>query len=118
MAELPYAPFYFSDWLGDTKVRRMNYEERGMYFELLAHAWQDPIPKDMDDIAHILGVTPARLEKAWKKIGPCWISDGNGSLLNPRLEKERKKQAAKRQSGSAGGQASKPKANAKQSGSE
>lgn len=109
MPELPYAPFYFSDWLGDTKVRRMSYEERGVYFELLANSWQEPLPADLDEIAHLLGLTRRRFDAIWKKVGACWVSDGNGSLLNPRLERERAKQEAKRTAGKRGGEA---KANA------
>lgn len=99
MPELPYAPFYFSDWLGDTKVRRMTYEERGVYFELLANSWQEPIPADLNEVAHLLGIPRRKLDSLWKKVGACWVSDGNGSLLNPRLERERAKQKGQQKAG-------------------
>lgn len=105
MPELPYVPFYCSDWLGDTKVRRMSLEERAIHFDLLCHSWQEPVPADLEDLAHLVGIPKRKLEAAWKRVGPCWQSDGNGSLLNPRMEKERAKQKAKRKAGAAGGEA-------------
>lgn len=102
MPELPYVPFYCSDWLGDTKVRRMSFEERGIHFDLLCHAWQEPIPADADERAQLLGIPKRKLSTAWAKVGQCWISDGNGSLINPRLERERNKQQMKRKAGAKG----------------
>lgn len=110
MPALPYVPFYCSDWLGDTRVRRMTLEERGAYFDLLCHAWDaGTIPADPGERAHMLGVTPRKLAALWPRIEPCWRSDGNGGLVNPRLERERDKQAARRTAGKTGGEA---KANA------
>lgn len=109
MPELPYVPFYCSDWLGDTKVRRMSWEERAIHFDLLCHAWQEPIPADADERAQLLGINRRKLDAAWRRVGKCWQSDGNGALFNPRLEKERAKQKAKRGAGKSGAEA---KANA------
>lgn len=102
MPELPYVPFYCSDWLGDTKVRRMSLEERAVHFDLLCHSWQEAVPADPDERAHLLGITRRKLDALWRRVGPCWQSDGNGGLVNPRMEKERAKQKAKRKAGSTG----------------
>lgn len=102
MPELPYVPFYCSDWLGDTKVRLMTLEERAIHFDLLCHSWQAPLPADHGDLARLLGVPARKLESAWKRVGQCWQSNGNGGIENPRLEKERAKQKAKRKAGGTG----------------
>jgi uncharacterized protein YdaU (DUF1376 family) len=97
--ELPYVNFYCSDWLGDTKVRRMSHEQRGIHIDLLCHAWGEDdgaIPADPDELAHLLGVTRRKLDSLWPKVGVAWESNGNGGLVNPRLERERAKQQAKR----------------------
>ena len=110
MPRLPYVPFYCSDWLGDSKVRRMSLEQRGAYFDLLCHAWDDgAIPANADQRAHLLGITKRKLNSLWPGIAPCWVSNGNGGLVNPRLEREREKQASKQTAGKHGGKA---KANA------
>lgn len=103
MPELPYVPFYCSDWLGDTKVRRMSLEERAIHFDLLCHSWQEsPLPADHGDLAQMLGLPRRKLDAAWKRVGVCWESDGNGGIVNARLERERGKQKAKRKAGATG----------------
>lgn len=100
MPELPYFPFYGSDWLGDSMVRRMPLEARGVYIDLLCHAWDAGcIPSDRDEIAHMLGIQRRKLDSLWSSIEPWWKSDGNGGLINPRQERERAKQKAKRKAG-------------------
>jgi uncharacterized protein YdaU (DUF1376 family) len=97
MPELPYVNFYCSDWLGDSKVRRMPLEARALHIDLLCHAWNvGNVPVDFDECASMLGVTKAKLKALWPKLEPCWESDGSGGLVNRRLEKERQKQRAKR----------------------
>jgi uncharacterized protein YdaU (DUF1376 family) len=95
--ELPYVTFYCSDWLGDSKVRRMPLEARALHIDLLCHAWNlGYVPADMEECAQMLGVPKRKLVSLWPKLAPCWQSDGNGGFVNPRLEREREKQRAKR----------------------
>lgn len=102
MPELPYFPFYGSDWLGDSKVRRMSLEARAVHIDLLCHAWDlGYVPSDKEECAQMLGVPRRKLEALWPKVAPCWEGAGE-RLTNPRLEKERTKQQAKRKGRSNG----------------
>lgn len=97
MPELPYVSFYCSDWLGDSKVRRMSLEARAVHFELICHSWDiGPIPAGEPLlVARLLGLTQKKYEALWEEIKPCWQQEGN-DWWSPRLEKERAKQRAKR----------------------
>jgi len=96
--ELPYVNFYCSDWLGDSKVRRMGAEARGLHIDLLCHSWQEPLPADQAELAEMLGVPARKLESLWPKLAPCWSTDGD-QIINKRLEKERQKQRSRRGGG-------------------
>lgn len=98
MPELPYVNFYCSDWLGDSKVRRMGAEARGLHIDLICHSWQEPLPADKGELAEMLGVQRRKLESVWPKLASCWTVDGK-SIVNKRLEKERQKQRSKRGAG-------------------
>jgi uncharacterized protein YdaU (DUF1376 family) len=104
--ELPYVPFYVSDWLADSSVRRMSLEQRGLYIDLLCHAWDGgSIPSDTSERAHMVGLSVPKLRKLWPKLDACWESNGNGGLVNPKMEQVRAKQKAKQTAGSKGGKA-------------
>lgn len=90
MTALPYLKFYPGDWLSSATVRRMSPEARGLYWDLLAVAWQEGgLPADPSTLAGWLGLTPRRFKRIWSEIESCWVSDGNGGLVNPRQERER-----------------------------
>lgn len=90
MGCLPYFKFYPGDWLSDGAVRTMSPEARGVYWDLLAIAWQEGgIPADPTPLASWLGLTPRRFARIWAEVAPLWESTGNGRLVNPRLERER-----------------------------
>lgn len=118
MPALPYVNFYCSDWLGDTKVRRMGREGRGVHIDMLCHAWQDEagLPSDLNDLGELLGVPVRELKRLWPKVEVCWTEVG-GALFNARLETERGKQKGKQKAGKTGGETkangqAKPKQNA------
>lgn len=97
MPELPYVNFYCSDWLGDSKVRLMPLEARALHIDLLCHAWNlGGVPEDDSERARLLGIDTRKLRSLWPALEPCWLSDGEGGLVNRRLEKEREKQRTKR----------------------
>jgi uncharacterized protein YdaU (DUF1376 family) len=92
----PWFPFWTSDFWGDPRVMAMTYEEVGVYLRLLSLSWDTGhVPADQRLLARHLSMTPRKLEKVWEIVGPCWVSDGNGGLLNPRLEEEREKAEAR-----------------------
>ncbi len=90
MGCLPYLKFYPSDWLSDRTVRTMTPAARGVYFDLLCIAWQEGgIPADPSALASWLGLSPKRFARIWTEIEDCWVHGSNGSLVNPRQERER-----------------------------
>jgi uncharacterized protein YdaU (DUF1376 family) len=111
MNKPPAYQHYAQDWLVGTA--KLTLEEQGAYQRLLDHQWVDgPLDPDHGELARILGVTPRRFAKLWKRLArqfPMLHGDGD-RLANPRLELERQKQMVYRAQqaarGRAGGQAS------------
>jgi uncharacterized protein YdaU (DUF1376 family) len=57
---LPYFAFYPADWMMGSKVRRLSFEERGVFVELLCYAWlQDGLPNNPWEVARMLNLDPA-----------------------------------------------------------
>ena len=97
----PAFQFYPREFEGDENVKAMSLEEVGAYVRLLCTCWTEhSIPDDLDRLARMLKVTRRKMERMWPQLEPCFRSDGGGRLTHPRLDRERKKQAAyrKRQS--------------------
>lgn len=107
----PAFQLYAAEFLGGDKVSRMSYTEIGIFTVLLCHAWNDHglIP-NVNEIAKKLKLNPRRFGRIWQGVlSECWV-ERNGRLVNPRQEKERKKQAdyRKRQSDAAASRWHKP----------
>lgn len=82
--------FYVSDWLGDDRVIMMSAAERGIYIDLLAHAWREgSLSSDTAVLARIVRESLDDFLKAWERVGECFAAREDGRLVNPRLEKER-----------------------------
>lgn len=94
MNKPPAFQFYAADFLVDAAVKLMSLEERGAYVTLLAHAWiEGPLPGALPKLARLCEVSVGDMERIWPAIAPCWTTNAEGFLVNPRLEKERRKQA-------------------------
>lgn len=94
MNKPPAFQFYAADFLVDAAVKLMNLEERGAYVTLLAHAWiEGPLPGALPKLARLCEVSVADMERIWPAIAPRWVMNADGFITNPRLEKERRKQA-------------------------
>jgi uncharacterized protein YdaU (DUF1376 family) len=111
MTKPPAYQHYAQDWLVGTA--KLTLEEQGAYQRLLDHQWVGgPLDPDHSELARILGITPRRFTKLWKRLSRHFpvLSGDSGRLANPRLEAERQKQADYRERqaarGRAGGQAS------------
>jgi uncharacterized protein YdaU (DUF1376 family) len=88
----PWFPFYVEDFFTDKNVREMDDAEIGLYLRLLAMQWQEgAIPADLERLARILNRPRRAIEKAWTRIGRCFIPHPSEpeTLVNPRLEHER-----------------------------
>jgi hypothetical protein len=102
----PAFQFYPKDLLSDINWIYMTYPERGMYWQLISICWlEGSLPADEGALARLLQVRTEDLLEAWKVIGKCFKSNvkGGSRLVHPRLELERKKQAAWREKSAMGG---------------
>jgi len=89
----PAFQVYPREFEGDENVKAMTLEEFGAYHRLLYVSWFEVgIPDDLDLLARILHVTPAKMKKLWVRLAPCWKSNSQGRLVNKRQERERDKQ--------------------------
>lgn len=95
----PAFQFYPGDFLSDENVAAMSLEERGAYITLLCYCWKEgSIPAETKRIARLLGVRSQVITRLWPGLEPCFreASGKPGRLVNPRLERERRKQVARR----------------------
>lgn len=89
------------DWLTDERVALMSPAAKGVFIDLLAHAWlEGSIPACSEHRARIVRVDVAMLEQLWRELGPLWVEHPTepGRLVNPRQEREREQQQARRKS--------------------
>jgi len=88
----PAFQFYPRDFLADSRVAMMTYEEIGIYTVLLCHAWTEGgIPSEPVQLARLLKLSPQKLRRVWSAIGPCW-EERDGVLVQPRMEQVRDQQ--------------------------
>jgi uncharacterized protein YdaU (DUF1376 family) len=114
-AKSPAFQFYPKDFLTDENVLVMSLQERGAYITLLCVCWQQgTLPDDQERLARLCGVPVPAFRRLWPALAVCFRAalDQPGRLVQPRLEREREKQAnfARRQSdrGRLGGRPKKP----------
>ncbi len=111
----PAFQFYPKDFMTDVHVVAMTLAERGAYITLLCLCWMErSLPVDLVALARLCGVSKGAFMRLWPALEPCFtILDGR--LVQPRIERERRKQetyrAMKAEAGRKGGR---PKAEAKQ----
>lgn len=97
MSKSPAFQMYPNDFLGSGKVAAMDLEQTGAYTLLLCYDWNEGgLPNDFKILARWIRVSERRFEKLWKHIKSNFELKG-GRWYNPRLERERAKQAANRE---------------------
>src|SRR5262245_25999190 len=91
----PAFQFYPKDWLLDDKVQAMSLAQRGLYITLLSFEWLNgAIPADKRQLSDVISVPFRQLNRLWKgAIVRSFRPRNDGNLVNPRLERERQKQA-------------------------
>jgi uncharacterized protein YdaU (DUF1376 family) len=89
MKRLPYYKMYPADCDADEHFRLMTFEQRGLYWTLLNHAWlNDGLPTAIDDIRDLCRLHQTDFERMWERVSKCFeIVDGR--FRNRRQEKER-----------------------------
>lgn len=89
-SDLPFMKLWVDDLLADLTEMGLTDEEFGAYMRLLLIAWQrGSIFADVKKNARWLTCSDARLKKLWPAFAHKWHPDGNGGLVNPRMEKVR-----------------------------
>lgn len=107
----PAYQHYPKDIQSDMNYQMMNWAERGMYRHLMDLCWMEmSIPADPQMICRILQIPFDKSfeQGAWPLVARCFRQneqDGT-TLVHPRLEIERRKQAEWRDKSAAGGRAS------------
>ncbi len=110
----PAFQFYPKDFLADAHVVAMTLPERGAYITLLCMCWTDgSLPVDMAALARRCHVSTGTFTRLWPALEPCFtLTDGR--LVQPRIERERRKQIAWREMKKIAGQkGGRPKVTAK-----
>ena len=101
MTARPWMPFYFGDYLADT--RHLSTLEHGAYLLLIAHYWQrGSLPDNDEQLARIAGLTPGQWRKVAENLRPLF-SDG---WKHKRIEFELSESARISEAGRKGGRAS------------
>lgn len=89
----PAFQFYPQDFLADDKVMAMTAAARGVYIVLLCHCWLNhEIPDDSAVVRRMGLYEGTHWHPVWKMVRRCFhLRDG--MLIQPRVERERAKQA-------------------------
>lgn len=84
MSQDPYLPLFVGDFLASTVT--WTGPERGLYLQLLCMEWASgPLPIDPDRLARSLHYSPEEFAALWSTVRPKF-HNGDGALVNPRLE--------------------------------
>lgn len=94
---LPYYRWHWRDYRANRKVQRMTYIERGLYRELLDECWAEGfIPDDLDALAEVCACPKQILRDCWPALRACFVEASPGTLINPRMDRERTTKDAER----------------------
>src|SRR3990167_2164137 len=113
--KLPSIQFYPGDWRKDPGIQALDYESRGIWFEILMLMHEserrgelllngEPIPDDA--LARILGLDVAKLKQTLTKLlsyGVASRKQTNGALINRRMLKDQAFLDMRRAAASLGG---------------
>lgn len=108
MAEKPPAfQFYAADYLADADVQLLTSSQEGVYIRLLSYCWREGSIPEVPEVAQMLCKRDSLLNDVEHVLKTFFVSGKeSGRLVNPRLEKERKKQDAFRKQKSEAGRKS------------
>lgn len=91
-ATLKWFPFYVDDWETDEKVRRLSFEERGVYLALLCWQWREgSLPSRPRVVAVTLRARPSVVTKLFRLFFVVEQVDDDRAV-NRRLEQVRVQQ--------------------------
>lgn len=104
----PAFQFYPADFLADDKVTCMSSAAKGAYIVLLCQCWlHQTLPNDPQQLRRLAHYEGRHWSQIWPQLRPCFVPyegiPGRGGFQQPRIEKERQKQAHFRSHGRKGG---------------
>lgn len=110
----PAFQFYAADWLTDTSLRLVSAEARGVWIDLLCHAFLSPDPGflivagqilDEKGIRTLSGLTPKRFKKVFNELTSFGIlkQDEKGRFYSKRMTEDARLSRIRREAGSKGG---------------
>lgn len=89
-SELPYMKLWVEAALRDAAEMGLTDEEFGAYWKLLLIAWRrGSIFADVAANARFLSSSPQRLKKLWPAFAHKWHPNGDGGLVNLKMEEVR-----------------------------
>jgi len=83
--KMPAFQFYPKDWFSDLKVKALTYEQKGIYIELLAHSWLEPLSADTDELARIFNINSDIMSEILER----FFVKKDDSFINLKLENYR-----------------------------
>jgi uncharacterized protein YdaU (DUF1376 family) len=90
-----WMPLYIGDYLADTS--HLTTEQHGAYILLLMHSWKNgPLPNNEAQLRAITRLDRDAWSNAWSILQAFFEHDGNGCLIQKRLEAERTEWQAKK----------------------
>ena len=110
----PAFQFYAADWLTDTSLRLVSAETRGVWIDLLCHAFLSSDPGflivggqvlDEGGIRKLSGLTPKRFKKVFNELINFGIlkQDESGRYYSKRMTEDARLSRLRREAGSKGG---------------
>lgn len=117
--DLPYQPFFWSDWFGDSDVQSLNHADRCVWIEMIGRMWQSTNrgyllvggeTPTAEQLARILGFGAdaqalAQALASIEKMG-LFSRDESGTIFSRRILRDIAVSDSKSKSGRAGGRAS------------
>lgn len=90
MAKTPSFPFYAQDFDMDTNT--WSNEEIGVYLRLLMSEWiNGPLPDDTQKLAQIARISHKKFKNLFQICSTKFVRNGNGFLINKKMEEIREK---------------------------
>jgi uncharacterized protein YdaU (DUF1376 family) len=89
---LPYFKWFPADAETDELYASLSDTELGFFHRCLNRSWiNGSLPADPDELARMMRVTRAYLDRIWVRVGKSWYPspDDTGRLVNQRQEEER-----------------------------
>lgn len=111
--DLPAMPFYVGDWLKAPDIQCLDYELKGIWFEMLCYMWESRergvLLYSKDELSRLLRLPEVLLEQKLKHLlekGIYSIRESDGAIYSRRMIKDQKLREIRKKIGQIGGKRS------------